>query len=126
MNILLWILQALLGAAFLAHGLLLLFPPANMVELMNSTMGVALRVVVGVAEVLGGVGLVVPGITRIMPRLIAWAAAGLMIIMIGATVFHIRRGENSSAVTTAVLLAMLTVVAYMRWKVKPILQRTPA
>jgi len=43
-----------------------------------------------------------------------------MVIMIGATVFHIQRGEVSGAITTAVLLIALTFVAYMRWKVKPI------
>jgi hypothetical protein len=49
-----------------------------------------------------------------------------MVVMIGATILHTTRGEVSSAITTAILLALVTFVAYMRWKVKPILPRTAA
>jgi len=55
--------------------------------------------------------------------LVPCAAAGLMIVMIGATILHITRGELASARTTAVLLVLLTCVAYMRWKVTPIVPR---
>jgi uncharacterized membrane protein YphA (DoxX/SURF4 family) len=123
MNITLWVLQVLLAVAFLAHGWLFLFPPAEMVELMNSSIRPAFRIFIGVAEVLAAVGLTVPGITRILPWLIPCAAAGLMIVMIGATIFHAIRGEITSALTTAVLLVLATFVAYMRWKVTPILPR---
>ena len=92
----------------------------------NATMSTSLRLLIGVAEVLAALGLTLPGLTRIMPSLVAWAAAGLMPIMIGATVFHIQRGEVSAAITTAVLLALATFVAYMRWKVLPIPARTAA
>ena len=126
MNIVLWVLQVLLAAALLAHGLLLLFPPASMLELMNATMSASFRIFIGVAEVLAAVGLTLPGVTRILPWLISWAAGGIMIVMISATVFHIMRGEISSAITTAVLLALATYVAYMRWKVMPILPRAAA
>jgi len=125
MNVLLWILQLLLAAAFLAHGLLFLFPPASMLELMKP-IPTPFRLFLGVAEVLAGVGLTLPGITRIQPWLVSLAAAGIMIIMVGATIFHLRRGEVSSAITTLILLAMASYVAYMRWKVKPILPRTVA
>lgn len=124
MNIALWVLQALLAAAFLAHGLLFLFPPADMLELMNATIPPAFRIFLGVAEVLAAVGLTLPAITRVQPWLVSCAAVGLMIVMIGATVLHIARGEVSSAITTAILLVMATFVAYMRWKVLPILPRT--
>jgi len=123
MNILLWVLQVLLAAAFLAHGVFLLIPPASMVEAMNATMPTSFRVFLGVAEALAGIGLILPGLTRILPWMISWAAAGIMIVMISATVFHLMRGEISSAITTAILLAMAAFVAYMRWKVKPILPR---
>jgi hypothetical protein len=125
MNIILWVLQVLLAVAFFAHGCLFLFPPANMVELMKP-IPTAFRVFLGVAEVLAAVGLTLPGITRILPWLISSAAAGLMVVMIGATIFHVARGEVSSAVTTAILFLLLTFVAYMRWKVKPIVPRTVA
>jgi hypothetical protein len=124
MNIFLWVLQVLLAAAFLAHGVFLLIPPASMVELMNATMSASFRIFIGAAEVLAAIGLILPGLTRIQPWLISWAAAGIMIVMISATVFHLMRGEISSAITTAVLLAIATYVAYMRWKVRPILPRT--
>jgi hypothetical protein len=61
-----------------------------------------------------------------MPGLVSWAAAGLMIVMVSATIFHVVRGEVSSAVTTAILLVLATVVAYMRSKVTPIAPRAPA
>jgi hypothetical protein len=60
-----------------------------------------------------------------MPWLVSSAAAGLMIVMIGAVILHISRGEVSSAITTAILFVLLTFVAYMRWKVRPILPQTP-
>jgi uncharacterized membrane protein YphA (DoxX/SURF4 family) len=126
MNIVLWVLQVLLAVAFFLHGLLFLFPPADMLELMNSTIPPAFRIFLGVAEVLAAIGLTLPGITRILPWLVSAAAAGLMIVMISATILHTARGEVSSAITTAILFVAATFVAYMRWKVKPILPRTPA
>jgi putative oxidoreductase len=126
MNLILWVLQALLAMAFLAHGWLLLFPPASMVAQMNAAIPRGLQLFIGVAEVLAAVGLTLPGITRIQPWLVSAAAAGLMIVMISATVFHVVRGEWSSAITTAMLLMVVTFVAYMRWSVVPIRARTVA
>ena len=123
MNVALWVLQGLLAVVYLLHGWLMLSPPANMVEQMNAAFPRAFQIFLGVAEVLAAIGLTLPGITRIWPRLVPLAAAGLMIVMVGATVFHLKRGEYSSAATTAVLLVALTFVAYMRWKVKPISPR---
>ena len=123
MNRLLWILQVLLALAFLAHGLMLLFPPASVVAQMNASMSREFQVFLGVAEVVAAVGLTVPGMTKIQPWWTQWAAAGVMIVMIAATVFHAQRGETSSAIITAVLLVAATYVAYMRWKVMPLLSR---
>ena len=119
MNILLWVLQVLLALAFLAHGWMLLFPPAAIVEQMNATMPRWFQLFLGVAEVLAAVGLTLPGITRVQPWLVSCAAAGVMIVMICATIFHLMRNEISSAAITAVLLVIATVVAYMRWRVAP-------
>jgi len=123
MNITLWVLQILLALAFLAHGWLFLSPPPELLEQMNASIRPAFRVFIGVAEVLAAVGLTLPGITRIIPGLVPAAASGLMIVMIGATIFHLARGEHSSAFVTAILLALVTFVAYMRWRVEPILPR---
>jgi uncharacterized membrane protein YphA (DoxX/SURF4 family) len=125
MNAILWVLQVLLAVAFFAHGCLFLFPPAAMLEQMSS-IPTAFRVFLGVAEVLAAIGLTLPGITRIQPWWIPRAAAGLMIVMISATILHTTRGEVGSAITTTILLVLATFVAYMRWKVKPILPRTAA
>jgi uncharacterized membrane protein YphA (DoxX/SURF4 family) len=123
MNILLWVLQVLLALAFLAHGWIFLVPPPEMIDQMNASISPALRIFIGVAEVLAGVGLTLPAITRIMPWLVPWAAAGLVVVMISATVFHVMRNEMMSALTTTVLLVLVTFVAYMRWKVLPIRPR---
>jgi uncharacterized membrane protein YphA (DoxX/SURF4 family) len=123
MNILLWVLQIVLALAFFAHGCLLLFPPAAIVDQMNASLPRWFQLFLGVAEILAAVGLTVPGFTRIQPWLVSCAAAGLMIVMICATVFHLTRGEVSSAITTFVLLTMATFVAYLRWRVLPIRPR---
>jgi hypothetical protein len=117
MNILVWILQALLAIAFLAHGWLLLTPPAAIAEQMNATLPRWFQLFLGVAEVLAAVGLTLPAVTRILPSLVVWASAGIMIVMVSATAFHLSRGEISSAATTLVLLVIATFVAYMRYRV---------
>jgi uncharacterized membrane protein YphA (DoxX/SURF4 family) len=123
MNIVLWILQVLLAAAFAAHGWLMLAPPAELATLMDEQMGREFRIFIGVAELLAAVGLILPGITRILPWLTALAAAGLMIVVASATVLHLARGETSSAITTAILFVLTTFVAYMRWRVIPFAPR---
>ena len=126
MNIVLWVLQVLLAAAFVAHGWLFLTPPAAVAEQMNASLPRWFQVFLGVAEVLAGVGLILPGLTRVVPSLIVWAAGGIMIVMVSATGYHIVRGEISSAVITLVLLAMASLVAYMRLRVLPIRPRRAA
>jgi putative oxidoreductase len=125
-RILLWVLQVLLALAFFAHGLLLLVPPAAMAAQMNAVLPRWFQLFLGVAEVSAAIGLTIPALTRIMPALVPSAAAGIMIVMISATVFHLMRGEISSAITTLVLLAMATYVAYMRWRVAPIRPKSVA
>jgi uncharacterized membrane protein YphA (DoxX/SURF4 family) len=120
MNIMLWVLQVLLAAAFLAHGLLFLMPPPDIAALMNASLPRWFQLFLGVAEVLAAVGLTLPGLTRILPWLVTWAAGGIMIVMVSATVYHLARGENSSAAITLLLLVMATFVAYMRHRVVPI------
>lgn len=123
MNKVLWTLQVLLAAVFLAHGLMLIAPPAEMVEMINAQLGVGFRIFLGVAEVLAAIGLIAPGVTRILPWLTQLAAAGVVIVMVSATVLHLVRAEYSSALITTILLAMATFVAYQRWKIRPILPR---
>ena len=126
LNIALWALQALLAAAYLAHGWLMVSPPAELLAIMNEQLGEGFRLFIGVAELLAAAGLILPGVTRILPKLTALAAAGLMIVMSSATVLHVFRGENGSAVSAAVLFVLVTFVAYARWKVQPIAARKRA
>src|SRR5262245_60539672 len=106
MNIALWVLQVLLALAFLAHGWLLLAPPPELLEPMNSIMSTGFRLFLGWAEVAAAFGLIVPGVTRILPWLVPSAALGIMIVTVSATYLHTTRGEYSSAATTAVLLVL--------------------
>ena len=126
MNILLWVLQALLAAAFIAHGVLFLSPPPQIAAEINAVLPRWFQLFVGVAEVLAAVGITLPGLTRIAPWLVTWAAVGIMIVTASATVFHLSRGELSSAATTLLLLTMATFVAYMRHRVMPIGVQRPA
>ena len=120
MNIMLWVLQVLLAVAFLAHGWLFLSPPPEIAELMNASLPRWFQLFLGVAEVAAALGLILPGLTRILPWLVTWAAVGIMIVTVSATIYHLVRGEMSSAVITLLLFAMATFVAYMRHRVLPI------
>lgn len=126
MNILLWVLQVLLALAFLAHGWMFLFPPASVVEQMNASLPRWFQLFLGVAEVLAAIGLTLPGITRIKPWLVPCAAAGVMIVLISATIYHVMRNEMSSAAITLAMFAIANFVAYMRWRVLPIRPRGAA
>lgn len=123
MNIALWVLQVLLAAAFAAHGMMFLNPPPEIAVLMNESLPRWFQLFLGVAEVAAAAGLTLPGITRILPQLVPAAAAGIVIVMISATVLHIVRAEYSSAAITAVLLAMAAFTAYARWRLVPIRPR---
>ena len=120
MNVVLWILQALLALVFLAHGLMLLMPPPEVAAQMNAMLPRWFSLFLGVAEVAAGIGLVVPGVTRIKPALVPAAAVGVVIVMVGATILHVMRNEMSSAGITAVLLVMAIVVAHGRLRLAPI------
>lgn len=126
MNIFLWILQVLLAVAFFAHGWMMLWPPPDIAAQMNEALPRWFSLFIGVSEVLAAIGLILPGLTRVMPSLVAWAAVGIMIVMVSATIYHLMRNEISSALITLVLLVMATVVAYMRLRVLPIASRRTA
>ena len=120
MNIMLWVLQVLLAAVFLAHGWLLLSPPPDIAVQMNASLPRWFQLFLGIAEVLAAVGLTLPPLTRILPWLVTWAAGGIMIVTASATVFHLARGELTSAATTLILLGMATFVVYERYRVLPL------
>ena len=120
MNVALWVLQFLLAAAFFAHGWLVLAPPPEIAQQMYASLPPWFWLFLGVAEVLAAVGITLPGLTRILPWLVTWAAGGIMIVMVSATIWHVARGEMSSAAITLLLLAMATFVAYARRRIVPL------
>jgi hypothetical protein len=123
MNIVLWTLQVLLAAAFAAHGWMLVSPPPELLPIMNEQLGVGFRIFLGVAELAGAVGLILPALTRIMSWFTPLAAGSLGFVVLSATVLHIFRAEHGSAVITAVLCLMAAFVAYARWRLRPIATR---
>ena len=126
MNITLWVLQVVLAVVFFAHGWLFLTPPPDIAVQMDAAFPRWFQLFLGVAEILAAAGLILPGVTRIFPWLVAWAAGGVTIIMILATIFHLFRAEFASAAITAVLLAMASFTAYARWRTAPIRPRQTA
>lgn len=120
MNIVLWILQVLLAAQFLFHGYIMVFPPASLAEIIHAQFANWFRLFVGIAESFGALGLLLPGMTRIMPWLTPLAGVGLAIVAISASGLHFSRGETGSAISTLVLFGLLAFVTYMRWKIKPV------
>jgi uncharacterized membrane protein YphA (DoxX/SURF4 family) len=127
-NIVLWVLQVLLGIYFLAIGVnhFIIPPglPASMSWMYELSPG--LHYFSGIAEILAGLGLILPGLTKIQTRLTPLAGAGLVLVMIGATVFHITRGEFSNIILNLVLAALAGFVAYGRWKLRPLQDRSPS
>jgi hypothetical protein len=114
MNRALWIVQGLLAALFLfAGGTKLVLPLAALME-QTQLPGLFVRFI-GVAEVLGAIGLVLPGLLRIRSGLTPLAAAGLVIIMIGATLLTLAGGEVAPALIPLVVGLLLAFVAYGRW-----------
>ena len=124
MNIALWIIQILLALLFLfAGGTKLLLPietltamgPPNQVVLP----GLLMRFI-GVCEVLGALGLVLPGFLHIRPKLTPLAAAGLLIIMIGATIITIMGPGVGPALPPLVVGFLCAFVAYGRTRLRPL------
>jgi hypothetical protein len=83
----------------------------------TSLSGTFLRFI-GVAEILGGLGLILPGLLRIKPALTPVAAASLVIIMIGATVVTLQTNPPVVALFPAITGLLLIFVAYNRWRLR--------
>ncbi len=128
MRPLLWLLQVVLGAFFVGMGVLHFVVPAGLPEPLHwmYDLSPALHYVSGAAEILGGLGLVLPAWTRIMPSLTPLAAVGLVAVMLGAVVWHAGRGEMRNVVTNLAVAAVLAVIAWQRWRVHPIAPRREA
>ncbi len=118
MNVALWIVQGLLAALFLVAGGAKLVLSLEQMAGPVALPGWFLRFL-GVAEVLGALGLVLPGLLRIRPGLTPLAAAGLVIIMIGATVVMWAGGMVAVALMNLVVALLAAFVAYGRSRLAP-------
>jgi uncharacterized membrane protein YphA (DoxX/SURF4 family) len=123
-NVLLWIGQVVLALGFLGFGYTHAFGferastrprTAWMADVERDNLRI-----IGILEILGAVGLILPGATRVLPWLTPVAATALAILMVFAIVFHSRRPrEGSNAVFNAVVGALAAAVAYGRFVVAP-------
>ena len=122
MNIVLWILQILLGIYFIFVGVNHFIIPEGLPEAMSwmYELSPGLHYLSGTAEILGGLGLILPAILRIQTRLIPLAAAGLVLVMVGAMVWHLQRGEFVNIFQNLFIAALAGFVAYGRWRLRPL------
>jgi len=118
-NIALWIIAGLLAAVFLAGGVVKLIQPKE--KLAASGLGFVEDVsagavkAIGAVEILGAVGLILPAVLDIVPVLVPLAAVGLVLLMAGAFITHVRRREAQGIVVTLILLALAVLVAWGRF-----------
>ena len=119
MNLALWIVASVLAAVFAGSGLMKQFVPKD--KLAASGQGWAqdysqsnIRLI-GLAEILGAIGLVLPAAVHIAPILVPIAAVGLVLVMVGAAVVHARRNEPMNVVVNVVLIALAVLVAWGRF-----------
>jgi uncharacterized membrane protein YphA (DoxX/SURF4 family) len=119
MNLALWIVAIVLAASFAGSGLMKLLVPKD--KLVSFGQGWAqdytptnIRLI-GVFELLGAAGLILPAVTHIVPILVPLAAIGLALVMAGAAAVHARRKETMNIGVNAVLLALAVFVAWGRF-----------
>ncbi|MGO4541803.1 DoxX family protein [Paenibacillus sp. 2TAB19] len=121
MNIALWVAQILLGLMFLMAGVMKTFNPSKVRETMswakNGSTGYILFV--GISELLGGLGLLLPGALDIAPILTGIAAIGLAVIMVLAIAFHVKHKENQAIGMNVVLLLLAVFIAVGRLGIEP-------
>lgn len=114
----LWIVQALLALLFLFAGVMKLVLPLDALKGPVALPGLFLRFI-GVVEVLGALGLILPGLLHIRPRLTPLAALGLLILMLGAIAITLMIGDIASALVPLAVGLLAAFVAYGRWRLAP-------
>jgi uncharacterized membrane protein YphA (DoxX/SURF4 family) len=117
----LWTIQILLAGLFIfSGGLKWVTPIEEMLKQTPVAMSGAFLHFIGVCEILGGLGLILPGLLRIKPGLTPLAAAGLVIIMIGATVITLMAPSPATALIPFATGVLAAFVAYGRWRLVPL------
>jgi hypothetical protein len=112
----LWIVQGLLALMFLFAGGVKIVMPGDVLTKDTPMLSAAFLRFVGVCEVLGAIGLILPGLLRIRPGLTPLAAAGLIVIMIGAIVVTLMIGGGATALFPFATGLLLAFVVYGRWR----------
>jgi uncharacterized membrane protein len=117
-----WVIQIVFGIYFIAIGVLHLVVPDGLPAVTEWMYDLPtwLHYVSGTAEILGGLGLILPGLTRIRTELTPLAAAGLTLVMLLAAAWHLSRGEVQNLVSNLVIAVVLAFVAYVRWRRHPL------
>lgn len=126
LNIALWIVQVLLGVAFLGAGFMKATTPiADLATKMSwvPVVGEAMTRFIGVSELLGGIGLILPAATRIQPKLTGIAGAALALVMVLAAGTHVYLGEFGVIGVNVVLGGLAGFVAWGRLVKAPIQAR---
>ena len=127
LGISLWIVQGLMFAAFLLFGFQKLFmPPEALAAMWQITWPVEypnLLRIMGVVDTVGGLGILLPALTRIQPRLGVLAALGCIMLQLSAIIFHTMRGEFAALPLNVILLAFVAFILWGRGKRAPILPR---
>ena len=121
-NVTLWVIQGLLAALFLFAGSMKLILPIEAMAGPVALPGAFLRFI-GVVEVLGAVGLVLPWLLRIRPELTPLAGAGLVLIMVGATAITMMGGAAAGALVPFAVGLLAATVTYGRWRAAPAYKR---
>lgn len=117
LNLILWIIQGLLAVMFVMAGVMKAFQYERAKTTLPWVKDVSKGLVtfIGISELLGGVGLVLPMLTGILPWLTPLAAAGLAVVMVLGAIFHAQRGEFPVIAFNVILVALAVFVAYARW-----------
>jgi uncharacterized membrane protein YphA (DoxX/SURF4 family) len=131
-NVLLWTLQILWGVffSFTGFGKILAYDPAVWNHMLHnvawfSAVPQALFVFIGVCEFLGGIGLILPAMTGVKPKLTPFAAIGLTLVMVLAAIFHIVRSESHFFLPVNLVLGgVAAFIAYGRLIAMPIAARS--
>lgn len=122
----LWIAQVLLALAIVSAGIIKLISADEMLTSYYPLFPAVFIRFIGVCEILGAIGLVVPAALRIRPELTPLAAAGIAIIMAGAVISTIAMGAPSAIAMPLILFLLAVFIAYGRWNLAPIAPRDVA
>ena len=126
LNISLWVAQTILAVLFLMAGSMKSFQP---IETLSQTlpwvseMPTVLIRFIGISELLGGLGLILPGVLRIKPKLVGYAALGLFVVMILAACYHVMKSEYDVIGTNVLFGGLAAFIAWGRLRYLPIREK---